>query len=32
MTRTRISVNVDRDDAVLLHDQVAVEILGELGA
>jgi hypothetical protein len=32
MTRTMISVNVDRDDPVLLHDQVAAEILGELGA
>ena len=26
MTRTMLSVNVDRDDAVLLHDQVAAEI------
>ena len=26
MTRTMLSVNIDRDDAVLLHDQVAAEI------
>jgi len=26
MTRTMISVNIDRDDPVLLHDQVAAEI------
>ena len=26
MTRTMISVNIDRDDSVLLHDQVAAEI------
>jgi GntR family transcriptional regulator len=26
MTRTMLSVNVDRDDSVLLHDQVAAEI------
>ena len=37
MTRTMISVNIDRDDPVLLHDQVAAEIRraiaeGEAGA
>jgi GntR family transcriptional regulator len=26
MTRTMISVNIDREDSVLLHDQVAAEI------
>jgi len=26
MTRTMISVNIDRSDPVLLHDQVAAEI------
>ena len=26
MTRTMLTVNVDRDDTVLLHDQVAAEI------
>src|SRR5487761_1380255 len=26
MTRTMISVNIDRSDSVLLHDQVAAEI------
>jgi DNA-binding transcriptional regulator YhcF (GntR family) len=26
MTSTMLSVNIDRDDAVLLHDQVAAEI------
>jgi GntR family transcriptional regulator len=26
MTRTMLSVNIDRDDSVLLHDQVAAEI------
>jgi GntR family transcriptional regulator len=26
MSRTMLSVNVDRDDSVLLHDQVAAEI------
>lgn len=26
MTRTMLSVNIDRDDAVLLHDQVAAQI------
>jgi GntR family transcriptional regulator len=26
MTRTMLSVNVDRDDPILLHDQVAAEI------
>ena len=26
MTRTMLSVNIDRDDPVLLHDQVAAEI------
>lgn len=26
MTRTMLSVNIDRDDTVLLHDQVAAEI------
>jgi GntR family transcriptional regulator len=26
MTRTMLSVNIDRDDSLLLHDQVAAEI------
>ena len=26
MTRTMLSVNIDRDDPLLLHDQVAAEI------
>lgn len=26
MTRTMLTVNIDRDDSVLLHDQVAAEI------
>ena len=30
MTRTMITVNIDRADSVLLHDQVAAEIRRDL--